>query len=490
MKTILVLMDSLNRHMLNVYNKDSWVKTPNIDRLAEKSVVFDNHWLGSAPCMPARRDILTGRLNFLERDWGPIEPFDITLPEKLREKNIFTHMVTDHYHYFEIGGENYCQIFNTWDLIRGQEDDPWVSRVEEPPCPENYIGRVRSQYELNRTKFKKEGDYPSPKTFASACEWLEANKDVDDFFLMVEAFDPHEPFDCPKEYLDLYKDDYKGPRYDWPDYKPVDESPEALKHIRNRYAGTLTMTDSWLGKLLDVMDKYNMWEDTMVIFTADHGHMLGEHGYMAKNYMHVYNEIAHLPFFIHLPGNREAGKRINALTQNIDIMPTFLDYYGIDIPEDVKGYSLRKILEDREQKVRDEVLYGYFGRAVNITDGKYTYFRAPLREDNYPLYAYTAMPTCLRRYVPRDRADEIEMGRFLNHTNFPVFKIPKNHENKEDKRIKYVKDSLTFDLEKDYKQKNPLQDEKIERELVKKLINAMKDIEVPEDHYVRLGLDI
>lgn len=142
MKTIIILMDSLNRHMLKVYNKATWVKTPNIDRFAEKSLIFDGHWLGSAPCMPARRDIFTGRLGFLERNWGPIEPFDITLQEKLREKGVFSHMITDHTHYFEIGGENYCQLFNTWDIIRGQEYDAWVSRVNPPALPGHYYGKA------------------------------------------------------------------------------------------------------------------------------------------------------------------------------------------------------------------------------------------------------------------------------------------------------------------------------------------------------------
>lgn len=99
MKTILILMDSLNRNMLSAYNPQTWIKTPNIDRLAAKSLVCNNHWAGSLPCMPARRDLFTGRYNFLERNWGPIEPYDITLQEKLRAHGIFTHMTTDHNHY-------------------------------------------------------------------------------------------------------------------------------------------------------------------------------------------------------------------------------------------------------------------------------------------------------------------------------------------------------------------------------------------------------
>ena len=90
MKTIFILCDTLNRRMLSAYGagEDAAI-TPNIDRLARQSVVFDSHWCGSAPCMPARRDIMTGRLNFLEKPWGAMEPFDQSLQSILSgEKNV------------------------------------------------------------------------------------------------------------------------------------------------------------------------------------------------------------------------------------------------------------------------------------------------------------------------------------------------------------------------------------------------------------------
>lgn len=487
MRTVVVLMDSLNRHMLKAYNKDTWMHTPNITNFSEDSVTFDNHWIGSTPCMPARRDLFTGRLNFLERNWGPIEPFDITLPDSLKANGIFTHMITDHYHYFELGGEGYCQIFDSWDLIRGQESDPVVSRVKKPDFPKEYYGRVRLQYELNRQLFNKEEDFPSPKTFASACNWINDNCDADNFFLMVEAFDPHEPFDCPQEYLDMYNDDYKGPRYDWPEYAPVNEPPEAVEHIRKRYAGTLTMVDKWFGKFIDTLKKHNMYEDTLIILTADHGHILGEHGLMAKNYMHQYNELAHIPLIIHLPKNERAGQRVNAITQNIDIMPTVLEYNEIKIPDFVAGFSLKPIIEEKQEKVRDVALYGYYGKAVNMTDGKYTYFRAPESTDNLPLNLYTAMPTSFRRFVGTENAGEIEIGRFLQYTNYPVFKIPQK---KSGKGISHVMQSLIFDIENDYTQQNEIKDEEIEKLLIQKLIVALKDAQAPSEQFERLGLKI
>lgn len=233
MKAIVIMLDTLNRHMLNIYNRKGWVQTPNISRLAEKCAVFDNHWSGSLPCMPARRDIMTGRLAFLEKGWGGIEPFDVTLPETLRSKNVFSHLVTDHYHYFKTGGENYVQAIDSWDFHRGQESDPWVSKVKPPKPPQAYYGRLEYQYEKNRTAYKTEEDFPELRTMQAACQWLEDNEDADRFFLMVEAFDPHEPFDSPQHYLDLYADDYDGPRYDWPKYSKVGEPPEAMEYAND-----------------------------------------------------------------------------------------------------------------------------------------------------------------------------------------------------------------------------------------------------------------
>lgn len=220
MKTILILMDTLQRKMIHAYNPGSEAITPNIDRLAARSAVFDQHYIGSAPCMPARRDILTGRLNFLERNWGPVEPFDVTFPALLRQRGVFSHMVTDHYHYTELGGEGYLQQYNTWELFRGQESDPWASRVRDPEMPAEFTGRVNRQNLLNRAQYHTDADYPTPKTFAAAAQWLRDNEGTDNFFLQVEVFDPHEPFETTEEFKKLYPDGFEG-LYDWPRYAEI-----------------------------------------------------------------------------------------------------------------------------------------------------------------------------------------------------------------------------------------------------------------------------
>ena len=106
MKAIMVMYDTLCRNFLGPYGND-WVKTPSFNRLAENSVTFERNYVCSLPCMPARRDLHNSRVNFLQRDWGPLEPFDDSMPEELKKHGIYTALVSDHYHYWEDGGCTY-----------------------------------------------------------------------------------------------------------------------------------------------------------------------------------------------------------------------------------------------------------------------------------------------------------------------------------------------------------------------------------------------
>ena len=489
MRTILILMDSVTRKFLKPYHRNGEGITPNIESFARDSVRFDNHFIGSAPCMPARRDILTGRTQFLERGWGGIEPFDITLPEVLRQNGVFSHITTDHSHYFEVGGENYCYQFNTWDYQRGQEGDAWISRVNQPAVDQEAYGRKSPQNVLNREVYgRSEEQYPSPKTFRSACKWIEDNKGCDDFFLMVETFDPHEPFETPREYHDLYQDDYHGREFNWSSYEPVKEPAEAVEHLRKSYLATLTMADRWLGKFLTTLKEQGMYEDTLIILTTDHGHMLGEHGYIGKNYMHAYNEVAHIPLFLKMPDGSCGGECRKQLTQNIDLMPTILNYHRCEVPERVKGKNLFSYILE-EDPGRDEIIYGWFGRAVNVYDGRYTYFRAPGNSDNQPCYQYCGMPTTLGRYLGEEYADQMEMGRFLPYTRYPVYKIPVLSQADILGDISFVMESRLFDVEEDYAQEHPMDDEVQEELMCQKLIRAMEEADSPKWQYERLNLE-
>ena len=131
MRTVFLLFDSLNRRMLSPYGSNL-METPNFQRLSEKSVTFDNHYIGSMPCIPARRDLHTGRLNFLHRSWGPLEPFDNSFAEILKSNNTYSHLITDHFCYWLDGGLTYHNRFSSYDFIRGQHADPWKAMVQPP----------------------------------------------------------------------------------------------------------------------------------------------------------------------------------------------------------------------------------------------------------------------------------------------------------------------------------------------------------------------
>jgi len=488
MKTLFLVLDTVRRDYLGFHGND-WVQTPNLDWLARTGFVFENHWVGSLPCMPARREFMTGRYNFLDRGWGPIEPFDDILPVELRKKGVFSHITTDHDHYFELSGENYHTGFNTWDFHRGQECDAWVSLVDAPALPER-LGQQRTQNVANRMRQVEEEDFSGPRTAQSAIRWLEDNKKSDNWFLQVELFDPHEPFSCPKKYYDLYPHVWDGPLFDWPNYDLVKESPAAVEHVRKCYAALLTMTDYWCGRVFQKLEELGLWDDTLIVFTTDHGTMLGERQYWMKNYMPVYPEIAHIPLVIK-PSGMRTSERIGALTQTIDLMPTFLDYFGCPLPPHVTGRSLRPVMEKTAQSWREDIIFGYFGMAVNITDGRHLYMRNPAHEDGGPLHAYTAMPIrSLGRWYPRSDYEKMEMGRYLGHTyNIPLYKIPETGgaPRAQEGQPSFIGRNELFALPCT-PESEAISDAKLETHFAQRIIENLKQVGAPEEQLVRLGL--
>lgn len=127
MRAVMIMFDTLSRNFLPNYN-NNWVHAPNFKRLQDKTVTFDHFYGGSMPCMPARRELHTGNYNFLHRQWGPLESFDRSVFEELQKNDVYTHLVTDHSHYFEDGGATYHNRYSTWEGFRGQEGDRWIAR--------------------------------------------------------------------------------------------------------------------------------------------------------------------------------------------------------------------------------------------------------------------------------------------------------------------------------------------------------------------------
>jgi arylsulfatase A-like enzyme len=501
MKAVFVLFDSLNRHMLGPYG-GTRIETPSFDRLARRTAAFDSHYVGSLPCMPARRDMQSGRLSFLHRSWGPLEPFDNSFPELLNDAGIYSHLVTDHFHYWEDGGATYHNRYDSYEFIRGQEGDPWKAlvqphweRLREMYHERQYSEALRDYKRhniVNREFIKEEKDFPSVQCFASGMDFLERNRDADGWLLQIETFDPHEPFQAPPRFRDKFRTGWNGPIRDWPRYGRVDELPEECEELRANYYAVVSLCDFLLGELLDYFDRHDLWKDTALVVTTDHGFLLGEHDFWAKNRMNMYQEIVHIPLFVHDPRQQGAGERRRALTQTIDLAPTFLDLFGVPAPPEMQGRSLLPLLQ-ADRDLRKGVIFGYFGGAVNVTDGRYTYHRFPPDLSTQEIFQYTLMPTHIWDHFPPEELSGASLaGPFPFTKGAPVLKVPVS-----DRSPMYSNygpgalledETRLYDLERDPGQESPIRDSTAEDRMIGLMRKLMAENDAPPEAFTRLEL--
>jgi len=399
-KVVLILLDSLNRHMLGCYGGREFA-TPNIDRLAARSVRFTRHHVGSLPCMPARHDILCGALDFLWKPWGSVEIWEDAITARLAAAGVVSQLISDHPHLFERGGENYHVDFTAWDYQRGHEGDAWKTRPDPSWAGAPSFGRPPMPYDNSRGYFRGEADFPGPRTLSAGARWLRENGGHHDrFFLMIDEFDPHEPFDTPEPFASLYDPEWPGPHLIWPPYavggveRGVLTAREGAQ-VRASYGGKLTMIDKWLGGVLEALDAGGLWDETLVILTTDHGHYLGEKDIWGKPGAPLYETIAHIPLLIAGPGLAPGDR--DALTTSVDLFATLEEVFALPpARQATHGVSLLPLLRDEAEAVRDFVLAGVWGREVHLIERDLKYVRAPAGA-NAPLAMYSnrwsTMPT-------------------------------------------------------------------------------------------------
>ncbi len=273
MNIILIMSDTFRRDTLSCYGTTP-AQTPRLDQFARESFVFDNAFCGSFPTIPNRLDIMTGRFTFIDHEWCRLPPDTVTVQQILSASGFTTMLIADNAHLVE-DGYNYCRGFNGWEWIRGQESDLWYTSPKQVQLPsggakKNRGAKIRLPNIIrNSSWWQGEEDRHAPRTIKTACRWLELNQEQDQFFLWIDLFDPHEPWDAPQHYLELYEKEYHGeeipyPRYDfWQDFM----SEEELNHCRALYLAEVSMVDHWVGVLLDKVSELGMTEDTAIIFT-------------------------------------------------------------------------------------------------------------------------------------------------------------------------------------------------------------------------------
>ena len=497
---IIVLLDSLNRHMLGAYGGGEF-DTPNLDRFAARTVRFDRHYSGSLPCMPARHDILVGVLDFLWRPWGSIELWEQPITEPLRTAGVTTMLVSDHPHLFETGGENYHTEFRGWDYVRGHENDPWKTRpdpswIGSPALP-SAPGRG-AYYDVNRTHFKSELDYPGPRTMATAARWLADNAGHHQrFLLFVDEFDPHEPFDTPEPWAHRYDPDWKDEIIIWPPYsvRTVERgvlTARQAHHIRANYGAKLSMIDHWFGRVQDEMDRLDLWRDTAVIVCTDHGHYLGEKDIFGKPGVPLYEPLAHTPLMMYLPGT--APGACNALTTNVDLNATLYDLFGVTPRGINHGQSLLPLLDGTRTSVRDWALAGVYGRWVHVLDGHHKYARSPVNDDNLPLSMWSnrwsTMPVHGMPELKLPKPDRRAFIDFMPGSDVPVLRQPfaPGDDLPYWCRGQRAGTHCLYDIDDDPAEERNLLGGPEERRMLDLLHAALSTVDAPQDQFRRLGI--
>ena len=514
-RMVVILLDSLNRHLIGPYRDRAHVadavgrvdgerfETPNLDRFSQRATRFDRHYTGSLPCMPARHDILVGALDFLWRPWGSIELWERPITDALRQGGVTTHLFTDHPHLFETGGENYHVDFTAWDYQRGHEGDPWKTRPDPSWLGAPSFGRGWNGYDNSRGWFKGEGDFPGPRTMSAASSWLRNHAAHHDrFFVFVDEFDPHEPFDTPNDWADRYDPTWEGPHLIWPPYKvgAVADgviSERDARQIRSCYGAKLSMIDHWFGKILDELDEQNLWDTTAVMVTTDHGHYLGEDDVWGKPGTWIRETLSHTPLVMWWPGAPSlAGGSIDALTTNVDIHATIADAFGVNdrITHRTHGRSLAPLLNGTATTVRDHLLTGVWGREIQVVAADGTkYARAP-HGANAPLSMWSnrwsTMPVHSlpdMRMPPPDHRAVLDR---MPGSDIPVIRQPFAAGDPLPfwAYAKFDGNHLTNVVNDPAEREDRVGTGREERAAEELLIHALEVVEAPSDQFERLGL--
>ena len=381
---VMIVSDTFRRDHLGAYG-NTWIHTPNLDRLAAESVVFDEHMTSSFPTMPARADFLTAMHSYTHMGWEPLPGHLETLPAHMSEAGYLTMGVVDTPFF----------VRDRWGYDRGFDDFIWVRGQGDEVRPAERVDvRMRWVHETERL---------APRTMLEAESWLERHY-RERFFLYVDTWDPHEPWDAPDYYTALYRPDYNGTQI-YPPYGKwqeagLSEDDVALAH--DTYCGEITMVDRWIGHLLSKLDVLGIADNTIVIFTSDHGFYFGEHGYIGKaewthtpgakvssgaevpmwfarswlltlGWSPLYRELINVPLFVRVPGYT-AGRQ-SALTTAPDIPATILDLVGIEPMASAHGLSFGSVLKGHSRDHRPLVvsswpLYFAEGEITSAVDSR------------------------------------------------------------------------------------------------------------------------
>ncbi|MCX7917667.1 MAG: sulfatase-like hydrolase/transferase [bacterium] len=374
MNLIFIMIDSLRQDHVGIYNQGKKVfenvkscKTPNIDKFAKNSVVFENVYPNGLPTIPVRYELMTGFYSLPYRPWCPLTDYDITIAQILSKEDYISGFITDTYHY-RAPNMNYHRFFNIYEWIRGQEYDPFqvclskrnINDYVNENYPEEWKKRIL-QF-LANTDDMDEKNWFTMQVVEKSIDFLKkARKTNKKIFLWIDSFEPHEPWDPPERFDTYTPKNYKGKRLIMPMGGPAKNwaTDQEIDFIRGLYAGEVSFVDYCFGYLFEELERMNFYEDSLIVLTADHGHPLADHGKFLKGSDRMYSELLKVPFIMKFPKEVYKG-RIDALIQFPDVLPTVLEILGFDNNNFVfAGKSFFPVIKGERNEHRDAVICGY-----------------------------------------------------------------------------------------------------------------------------------
>ena len=391
---LVVVLDSLRHDYVGAYG-NPWIRTPHIDALARQSLRFTRAFPEAMPTVPARRSLMMGRRVYPWHDWRPTRNLPgspgwtglgadtPTWLKALRSHGYWTGYVTDNpFLGFSSEWSGFRTTLDQFVRVPGQagslRDASTISEREvlrwlpRGMRSERYLTGMR-QHLANVAGARDERDSCAARVFSFGIDSLARAVRNKPFALVVDCFDPHEPWTPPDKYLDLYADpDYAGSlpgnvQYAHADYMP----PAAVKRLPAVYGASVTMADAWLGRFLDRFEAAGLMDETVVVFLSDHGIVLGERGWTGKPALELHPELIQVPFLLRDPSGRAAGQETPYFVSPHDVGPTLLQMTGVPAPEAMNGVSLAPLLAGGRPRLTRRFCFGGYANHWYYRDDRW-----------------------------------------------------------------------------------------------------------------------
>ena len=374
MNVVFIMTDTQAKHMVGCYG-DKNVDTPHLDAFAATGIRFENAYTVAPICTPARGAIFSGQAPQVNGAWtNNVSPHGaIPLMGTIFNYYGFMAAYTGKWHldgtgYFGDGQPGGGFLSDWWYDGKNYADDLGPERFQE-------YREVHSVEAARKAGFTEEECW-GYRVASKAIEFLDEVDQNDPFVLAVSFDEPHHPSVAPPEYWEQFEGEdkiIKRANY----YQELAENKPRMQHVQRsqqspteRYLSPLdglygcnAFIDRQIGRVIDkVTERHG--DNTMIIYTSDHGDMLGSHGLWYKG-PQMYQECVNVPFIVRMPGGAK-GAVSTSVVSHLDLIPTMLDLAGIDIPASLHGVSILPLLEDPNAKVRDFAMTNFHRFSINF----------------------------------------------------------------------------------------------------------------------------